>query len=159
MAAMEKVTTAKVSATAKISAKAKSAAKVKPLVKSRKKNSKGSPKKGKKAAVESGQPQTDALKSIVLNVGGLPVLYEKIDYLRSVIVGVWVHVGSRNEVSAEQGFAHFVEHMLFKGTKRGSEKRSALVEKRNRTKIEMNKAKYYHFADIRKPNQGKGSSV
>jgi len=78
-----------------------------------------------KAPVISSNPD-DALKSVLINKGGLPVLYEKIDYLRSVIVGVWVRVGSRFETPAEEGYAHFVEHMLFKGTKKGKKTRSAL---------------------------------
>ncbi|MBI3039203.1 insulinase family protein [bacterium] len=33
-----------------------------------------------------------------------------------VAINVWVHVGSRNEKAGEEGFSHFIEHMLFKGT-------------------------------------------
>ena len=36
----------------------------------------------------------------------------------SVSVGIWIGVGSRHETEAENGAAHFIEHMLFKGTKR-----------------------------------------
>ena len=48
----------------------------------------------------------------------MPVIYEKLDYLRSVIIGAWVQVGSRYEKAKEYGFSHLVEHMLFKGTER-----------------------------------------
>src|SRR4051794_30491290 len=37
-------------------------------------------------------------------------------HVRSVTVGVWLARGSRHESDAESGVAHFVEHMLFKGT-------------------------------------------
>src|SRR3954451_21841967 len=36
--------------------------------------------------------------------------------VRSVTIGVWLTRGSRHEVEARGGIAHFVEHMLFKGT-------------------------------------------
>jgi len=37
-------------------------------------------------------------------------------HVRSVTIGVWLTRGSRHETDAESGVAHFVEHMLFKGT-------------------------------------------
>ena len=39
-------------------------------------------------------------------------------YTRSVSMGVWVNVGSRDETHAENGLSHFIEHMIFKGTKK-----------------------------------------
>lgn len=53
---------------------------------------------------------------------GLRLVYENIPYVRSVSVGAWVGSGSRFEDEKTNGTAHFLEHMLFKGTK----KRSAL---------------------------------
>ncbi len=47
---------------------------------------------------------------------GLRLVYEKIPYVRSVSVGIWVGTGSRNETSENNGISHFIEHMLFKGT-------------------------------------------
>jgi predicted Zn-dependent peptidase len=41
-------------------------------------------------------------------------------YMRSVSVGVWVGVGGRHENSEQCGLSHFLEHLLFKGTKRRS---------------------------------------
>ena len=41
-------------------------------------------------------------------------------HVRSVSVGVWVRNGSRRESPAENGIAHFLEHMVFKGTERRS---------------------------------------
>ena len=37
-------------------------------------------------------------------------------YVRSVALGVWIEAGSADESPAEEGIAHFIEHMLFKGT-------------------------------------------
>ena len=37
-------------------------------------------------------------------------------HVRSVSIGVWLTRGSRHEPPAHEGIAHFVEHMLFKGT-------------------------------------------
>lgn len=47
---------------------------------------------------------------------GVRIVYEHIDYVRSVSAGIFVGVGSRNEKPNENGAAHFIEHMLFKGT-------------------------------------------
>ena len=49
---------------------------------------------------------------------GLVVLTETMRHVRSVSVGVWVRNGSRREAAPENGLAHFMEHMVFKGTKR-----------------------------------------
>lgn len=51
---------------------------------------------------------------------GIRVVAEKIDYLRSVSIGVWVGNGSRYENRSENGISHFIEHMMFKGTNRRS---------------------------------------
>lgn len=51
---------------------------------------------------------------------GLKVVTEKITYVNSVSVGVWFKVGSRNETMNDNGISHFIEHMLFKGTKNRS---------------------------------------
>ena len=49
---------------------------------------------------------------------GLTVLTECLPHVRSVSMGVWLKTGSRSECSELNGVAHFVEHLLFKGTKR-----------------------------------------
>ena len=49
---------------------------------------------------------------------GLTVLTEKMPHVRSVAVGVWIRRGSRHEEKSESGLAHFLEHMVFKGTER-----------------------------------------
>ena len=51
---------------------------------------------------------------------GLRVITEAMPGLGSVAVGIWVAAGSRNEGEAENGVAHFLEHMAFKGTARRS---------------------------------------
>lgn len=48
---------------------------------------------------------------------GVRVVCENIPYVRSVSTGVWVRTGSRNENTQNNGVSHFIEHMLFKGTK------------------------------------------
>lgn len=48
---------------------------------------------------------------------GLRVVGERLTYVRSCTVGVWVKVGSMNERSEENGLSHFIEHMVFKGTR------------------------------------------
>jgi predicted Zn-dependent peptidase len=47
---------------------------------------------------------------------GLRLVTESMPHVRSAAVGVWLMRGSRHESDAESGIAHFVEHMLFKGT-------------------------------------------
>jgi predicted Zn-dependent peptidase len=48
---------------------------------------------------------------------GLIVLTERMEYMRSVAMGVWIKSGSRCEPAEMNGITHFVEHMLFKGTR------------------------------------------
>jgi len=49
---------------------------------------------------------------------GVRVLTDRIPHVRSAAVGIWVGIGSRFEAASENGAAHFIEHMLFKGTER-----------------------------------------
>jgi len=55
-------------------------------------------------------------KKITLD-NGLRIIIEQIPYVRSVSTGIWVGTGSRYENIEENGVSHFIEHMLFKGTK------------------------------------------
>jgi predicted Zn-dependent peptidase len=48
---------------------------------------------------------------------GLIVLTERMEHLRSVAMGVWIKSGSRCEPAETNGISHFVEHMVFKGTR------------------------------------------
>jgi len=47
---------------------------------------------------------------------GLSIISEYIDSVRSVALGIWFRVGSRDETSLDSGMSHFIEHMIFKGT-------------------------------------------
>lgn len=47
---------------------------------------------------------------------GLTILTEELAHLRSVALGYWVGVGSRDEADADAGATHFLEHLLFKGS-------------------------------------------
>ena len=51
---------------------------------------------------------------------GVRILLEPAPGVRSAALGIWAGVGSRHEKPAENGAAHFIEHMLFKGTQRRS---------------------------------------
>jgi len=51
---------------------------------------------------------------------GVRVITERMPHVRSVSVGVWICTGSREETQQETGISHFIEHMLFKGTKNRS---------------------------------------
>jgi predicted Zn-dependent peptidase len=48
---------------------------------------------------------------------GLRIVTEEVSTVRSATFGVWVNVGSRDETSPVAGASHFLEHLLFKGTK------------------------------------------
>jgi predicted Zn-dependent peptidase len=47
---------------------------------------------------------------------GVRIISEKLEHFRSVSLGIWVDVGSRDESEEENGISHFIEHMSFKGT-------------------------------------------
>ena len=51
---------------------------------------------------------------------GLTVVSETIPHVRSISMGVWIKSGTRNENARQNGVAHFLEHMMFKGTDRRS---------------------------------------
>jgi predicted Zn-dependent peptidase len=51
---------------------------------------------------------------------GLTVASEPMPGLRSATLGIWLRRGSRHETEAENGLCHFIEHAVFKGTKRRS---------------------------------------
>jgi predicted Zn-dependent peptidase len=50
--------------------------------------------------------------------GGIRVLSESVPGVRSVAFGVWIGVGSRDETASLSGASHYLEHLLFKGTRR-----------------------------------------
>jgi len=59
----------------------------------------------------------DTIRKEVLP-NGLVVITEPMDYMHSVSVGIWLRSGSRREPAELNGISHFIEHMVFKGTKR-----------------------------------------
>lgn len=56
---------------------------------------------------------------------GITVITEQLPYLRSSSFGIWVKVGSANENASNNGIAHIIEHMLFKGTQSRNAKQIA----------------------------------
>jgi len=66
----------------------------------------------------SARPQTAYNKTVLSN--GVRVISEEIPHVRSVSIGLWVDVGSRDEDPSTNGIAHFIEHMVFKGTRKRS---------------------------------------
>ena len=55
-------------------------------------------------------------KTILPN--GIRVVSEFIPNARSITLGVWFEVGSRNEQDDQHGYSHFIEHMVFKGSEK-----------------------------------------
>jgi predicted Zn-dependent peptidase len=49
---------------------------------------------------------------------GITIVGERMESVHSVAVGAWVRVGSRHELPGEAGMSHFLEHVVFKGTRR-----------------------------------------
>lgn len=60
-----------------------------------------------------------ALNKTILD-NGVRIVSMTMPHVRSVAMGVWVHVGARDEIDSESGLSHFIEHMIFKGTTRRS---------------------------------------
>ncbi len=56
---------------------------------------------------------------------GVKIITEEIPHVRSISIGLWVGVGSRDELPEINGMAHFIEHMMFKGTAKRSAKQIA----------------------------------
>ena len=61
---------------------------------------------------------TNPLRDIEMTTlaNGVRVITEVMPHVRSVSVGIWISSGSRRETPEQNGIAHFIEHMLFKGT-------------------------------------------
>ena len=56
---------------------------------------------------------------------GIRIISENIPHVQSFSLGFWFDVGSRDENKSNNGITHFIEHMLFKGTKKRSPRRIA----------------------------------
>jgi predicted Zn-dependent peptidase len=48
---------------------------------------------------------------------GLTIITEQMQHIRSASIGIWLQTGSRDEEPEWNGISHFIEHMVFKGTK------------------------------------------
>jgi predicted Zn-dependent peptidase len=48
---------------------------------------------------------------------GLTIITEQMQHIRSASIGIWLQTGSRDETPESNGISHFIEHMVFKGTK------------------------------------------
>lgn len=69
--------------------------------------------------VVSASPHVRQIERAILP-NGIRIVTESMPYVRSVSLGIWIGSGSRVEHGAENGLSHFIEHMVFKGTKNRS---------------------------------------
>lgn len=67
---------------------------------------------------------------------GVRIIHEYMPHVRSVALGIWIQAGSKDEFEEEAGLAHFIEHMLFKGTTRRTAK--TIAEEFDRIGGELN---------------------
>ena len=79
----------------------------------------GDQRPGSTETLAPGEGGTAVVRRTVLP-GGLRVVTEQVPGVRSVAVGVWVGVGSRDETRSLAGASHYLEHLLFKGTRNRS---------------------------------------
>ncbi|KPL00632.1 MAG: hypothetical protein AMJ90_07965 [candidate division Zixibacteria bacterium SM23_73_2] len=73
------------------------------------------------------RPKYDGQYNRTILKNGIRIVSEKIPWVSSVCLGVWVDIGSRNETPKESGVSHLIEHMLFKGTKKRTAKQIAIT--------------------------------
>jgi predicted Zn-dependent peptidase len=76
---------------------------------------------------------------------GIKIITEEISHVRSAGVGIWVGCGAKDEREDELGFSHFVEHMLFKGTKKRTQEQIAKEIEAVGGHINASTAKEYTF--------------
>ena len=72
----------------------------------------------------------DSTLSSSIEAGGIAVHTENLPWLKSIAVGFFVPFGSVNETPQQNGAAHFIEHLVFKGTKRRNARQLALAIER-----------------------------
>src|ERR1700736_2248503 len=73
--------------------------------------------------VSTPSPVRDIETTLLAN--GVRVITEQMAHVRSVSLGVWIGTGSRCESADQNGISHFIEHMVFKGTKNRSAEKIA----------------------------------
>jgi predicted Zn-dependent peptidase len=78
---------------------------------------------GRLSSPSSTKTEATYQKTILAN--GVRVVTEEIPHVRSLSLGFWIETGSRDEVPANNGISHFMEHMVFKGTKKRNVKEIA----------------------------------
>src|SRR5579864_6212833 len=85
-------------------------------------NSKGPPRSGVAEQLSRKKLMVEEVRNIQRELlpNGLTVITEQMQHIRSASIGVWIKSGSRDEDSQWNGISHFVEHMVFKGTKHRS---------------------------------------
>ncbi len=64
------------------------------------------------------QPATISSYKKTTLANGIRVISEEIPSVKSASIGIWINTGSRNETPENNGISHFIEHMMFKGTKK-----------------------------------------
>ena len=69
--------------------------------------------------------EASRIKQTVLD-NGLTIISERMDHVRSASVGIWVRSGSRHEDAPLNGISHFIEHTLFKGTRKRTSREIAV---------------------------------
>lgn len=65
------------------------------------------------------------INSTILN-NGVRIITQRVEHMHTVSMGIWVANGTRHETSEVNGIAHFIEHLLFKGTKRRTSRQISL---------------------------------
>lgn len=55
------------------------------------------------------------LKKITFD-NGVRIVCEKLPYVKSITIGIWVGTGAKHETNTNKGISHFIEHIVFKGT-------------------------------------------
>src|SRR5699024_12829991 len=79
---------------------------------------------------------TDEMIKTITCKNGLRIVHEHIPTTNALSIGVWVKAGSNYERPEQAGLAHFIEHMLFKGTATRSAKDIATIF--DRMVVELN---------------------
>ncbi len=64
--------------------------------------------------------QSPSVYSKTVLPNGIRIVSERVTHVRSIAIGAWIDVGSRDEDESNNGITHFLEHMVFKGTRRYS---------------------------------------
>jgi predicted Zn-dependent peptidase len=74
-------------------------------------------RKAKLASTSLATPLPSTVERTTLP-NGLTLITETVKTVRSASIGLWINVGSRDESFEHNGISHFIEHMVFKGTKK-----------------------------------------